>query len=603
MPPGKGDVSIRRICDDMAPGRRQPVILREFSTMKKISRRDFLKFTAAAGLSTAFPLSPIASPPVSGKVVILSVDALDPRYLFLNSRGERGGRPGDYLMPNVRALVDGGVRFANARCHLPSATDMNHLNALAGTCSVQTGIFGVSAQPVAWDESGNLGDMAPPDLFSGGKSRPLDTLFAAWKREYGKHSLTLFAAGKEWVGRMFDVPGSGVDLVLGGSIKTLDIPGQALPMSFRPPERYSFYDPSTDSNRRSDLTSIYQKTFCDLFYGRNPEHCPGDRWMVDNTLRIMNAAKPGLTLLLLAQTDDLQHGLGTAYPEDYSRFLLAHTSSVNPWVIREAVLDGIRAVDIQVGRFMDGLLAMPEYRDALVLIYSDHGHVTHRDTMRANVDPFIETDPTAVLKHHRFLSPAEKQGRGYFAYTASSYGGLYFKGPDRHRRARQARDILDAYTLKDYFPDGSALGTPSPWHVFTREEMERGLPEQGILPGELYHRFIDHPEKGLWPDVMLFMKNGWQLPITGGLAGNLGVAPPACLPPLVGFLGGHGALDSRDIVMAFTGPGIPAGKVVNTPCRISDLAPTLMGHLGMKTGLYDRSRDARVAADRSGELG
>jgi len=576
--------------------------------MKPISRRDFLRFSAVSGLSMTLPTGLFrAMPAFAGssapKVVILSVDALDPRYLFLNSRGEKGGRPGDYLMPNVRALVDGGVHFAKARCHLPSATDMNHLNALAGTCSVQTGIFGVSAQPVAWDESGKMGEMDPPDLFSGGHSRQLDTLFAAWKREYGKNSRTLFAAGKEWVGRMFDVPGSGVDLVLGGSIGTLDIPGQALPMTFRPPERYSFYDPPTDSNRRSDLTSIYQKTFCDLFYARNPEHFPSDSWMVDNTLRIMNAAKPDLTLLLLAQMDDLQHGLGTAYPEDFRRLLLSHTSSVNPWVIREAVLDGIRDVDSQVGRFMDGLLAMPEYRDTLVLLYSDHGHVTHRDTLRSNVDPFIETDPTAVLKHHRFLSRDEKQGVGYFAYTASSYGGLYFKGPNRYRRAEQARDILSHYTLKDYFPDGSTLGTTSPWHVFTREEMERGVPGQAILPGELYHRFIDHPEKGLWPDVMLFMKNGWQLPITGGLAGNLGVTLPSYLPPLVGFLGGHGALDSRDIVMAFTGPGIPAGKVVNTPCRISDLAPTLMGHLGMKTGLYHRSRDVRVAADRSGELG
>ncbi len=569
--------------------------------MKKISRRDFLRSSAAAGLSLALPVSASAGS-AAPKVVILSIDALDPRYLFLNSRGEKGGRKGDYLMPNIRALADAGVRFAKACCHLPSATDMNHLNALAGTCSVQTGIFGVSVQPVAWDESGKMGGMDPPDLFSGGNSRPLDTLFSAWKREYGKNSLTLFAAGKEWVGRMFDIPGSGVDLVLDGGIGTLAIPGKALPMTFRPPQRYSFYDPPTDSNRRSDLTSIYQKTFCDLFYGRNPEHFPSDQWMVENTLRIMNAAKPGLTLLLLAQTDDLQHGLGTAYPEDFNRVLLSGTSSVNAWVIREAVLDGLRDVDIQVGKFMNELTAMPEYRDAVVVLYSDHGHVTHRDTLRSNVDPFIETDPTAVLKHHRFLSRDEKQGQGYFAYTASSYGGLYFKGPDRHRRAREARDILAAYTLKDYFPDGSSLGATSPWHVLIREDMVRGLPEHGILPGELYHRFMDHPDKGLWPDVMLFMKNGWQLPITGGLAANLGVTLPSSLPPLVGFLGGHGSLDSRDIVMAFTGPGIPAGKVVDTACRISDLAPTLMGHLGMKTGLYDQSRDGRVAADRSVEL-
>jgi hypothetical protein len=70
----------------------------------------------------------------------------------------------------------------------------------------------------------------------------------------------------------------------------------------------------------------------------------------------------------------------------------------------------------------------------------------------------------------------------------------------------------------------------------------------------------------------------------------------------VGFLGGHGSLDTRKIVLAYNGPGIPHGKVVNTPCRISDIALTLKGLLGMDTELIDKSNDQRMAADRSGEL-
>jgi len=576
-------------------------------SMKKISRRDFLKSSITTGLSLTIPFSLIHSKKATAgshapKVVIISIDALDPRYLFLNKQGEYGGHEGDYLMPNVRAIVDSGVRFANAQCHLPSATDMNHLNALAGTCSLQTGIFGVSAQPVKWNDNGKMGAMDAPDLFSWGQSRPIDTLFSAWKREFGSGSRTLYAAGKEWVGRMFDTQGSGVDMVLGGSTASLDMPDRLFPMGFSAPERYSFYDPPSDKNRLYDYTSPYQKIFCDFFYGRNPENFPSDSWMVENTLRVIKTAKPDLTVLLLAQMDDLQHGLGTAYPEDFNRLLLSDTSSINAWVVREAVLDGIRDVDVHVGKFMNELYAMPEYRDTLIVLYSDHGHVTHRDTLRANVGPFIETDPTAVLKRYRFLSEAEKNGYGYFPYTASSYGGLYFNGNDRVKRAAEAKEILNDYTLKDYFPDGSALGTTSPWYVMTREDMVCGMPGKGILPYELFHHSADNRAKGLWPDVMLFMKNGWQLPITGGLAANLGVTLPSTLPPLVGFLGGHGSLDSRKIVLAYKGPGIPHGKVVNTPCRISDIGLTLKGLLGMSVELIDKSKDQRIAADRSGEL-
>jgi arylsulfatase A-like enzyme len=575
--------------------------------MKRISRRDFIKTSVTAGLSLSLPIPFLRPGRAHGgtgapKVVIISIDALDPRYLYLNGKGEKGGRPGDYLMPNVRALVDSGVFFDNAWCHLPSATDMNHLNALAGTCSRQTGIFGVSAQAVSWGADGKMGVLDPPDLYSWGKSRPIDTIFSAWKREYGEGSRTLFAAGKEWVGLMFDTDGSGVDMVFGGKTRVLDLPGKSGTLTFNAPQPYSFYDPPTDMNASTDYTSPYQKLFCDFFYKQNPENFPSDQWMVENTLAVMDKTRPDLTLLLLAQMDDLQHGLGTAYPEDFNRLVLTKTSSVNAWVCKEAVLDGIRDVDVQVGRFMNGLYNMPEYRDALVVLYSDHGHVTHRDTLRSNVDPFIETDPTAVLKSRRFLTDAEKNGVGYYAYTASSYGGLYFKGPRRAERAAEAKAVLESYTMKDYFPDGSFLGTTPPWLVMTRDDMVKGLPEKGIRPLELYHPFADNPDRGLWPDIILFMNNGWQLPITGGLAANLGISFMASMPPLVGFLGGHGSLDSRRIVMAFTGKGIASGKRVSEKSHVSDIALTIRGYLGMGQDLADRSEDKNVASDRSGVL-
>ncbi|MEW6080162.1 MAG: hypothetical protein AB1724_20315 [Thermodesulfobacteriota bacterium] len=98
------------------------------------------------------------------------------------------------------------------------------------------------------------------------------------------------------------------------------------------------------------------------------------------------------------------------------------------------------------------------------------------------------------------------------------------------------------------------------------------------------------------------MKDGWHLPITNGLAANLGVPLPSYLPPITGFLGGHGSLDTRGIVMAFKGPGIPGGRVINDPCKISDIALTIQGLLGMGEELMDKSTDPAMARDRSADM-
>ncbi len=78
-----------------------------------------------------------SSPP---KVILIAIDSLDPAYVSLDSQGEAGGTPGDWLMPNVREFLSGGTWLEHARSYMPSATDMNHMNAVAGTYIGQTGI-------------------------------------------------------------------------------------------------------------------------------------------------------------------------------------------------------------------------------------------------------------------------------------------------------------------------------------------------------------------------------------------------------------------------------------------------------------------------------
>ena len=220
----------------------------------KMSRRKFLKTGLAAGTalglgggiyllgeteSPSFQPGPLPSkrmgPSRAPRLVIVSLDSLDPRYLYLDARGGQGGRSGDWLTPNVRRFLDEGVWFRDARCHMPAVTDPNHLNVLSGGSSAQCGVWSVSLQLFDWLEDGRPRIVQPSLSWArDDEGRPVDTLFSAWKRKW-PGSRTCYISGKEWVARMFDVPGSGVDMIIGGS----SFPSYLDP----PPKGYRFYDP------------------------------------------------------------------------------------------------------------------------------------------------------------------------------------------------------------------------------------------------------------------------------------------------------------------------------------------------------------------------
>ena len=67
------------------------------------------------------------------KLIYIAIYALHPKYLELDANGGPNGRDGNWLMPNIRKFLDRAMWYPNAKCYLPAATDMNHLNALAGT--------------------------------------------------------------------------------------------------------------------------------------------------------------------------------------------------------------------------------------------------------------------------------------------------------------------------------------------------------------------------------------------------------------------------------------------------------------------------------------
>jgi len=122
------------------------------------------------------PPSQKISPSKAPRVIIVSIDALDPRYLYLNKSGEPGGLDGNWLMPNIRRFLAEGVWFENARCHMPAVTDPNHLNVLSGGSSAQSGICSVSLQLFDWQKDGRPNIVRPSLSWArDDEGRPVDT--------------------------------------------------------------------------------------------------------------------------------------------------------------------------------------------------------------------------------------------------------------------------------------------------------------------------------------------------------------------------------------------------------------------------------------------
>ena len=547
-------------------------------------------------------------------VLFVAIDSLHPGYLKLDRNGDAGGHKGNWLMPNVHRYLLGATRFANSRAYMPSATDMNHLNVIAGTHSGQTGIIGVSTQLYDWH-----GDTTPrwesPHLAwaRDGKGRKVQTLFQLWAQKH-KLSRTAFISGKGWVSDMYRKSKEwnhdpGISLVVQGNDHPLYVPRAA-------PYKRSFYDPPNDADAACDPESKMQQAFDDLIYKRDRdslEHFPPDAWVVDATLAVLRRERPGFSLVLLAQLDDAQHALGTAFnPGEFVKPKTPYVppagcvnkpgyqlvSKYNPLVYREAVLDTVRDVDAQFGRLMAGIAKLPAYRNATVVLYSDHSQITH--LLQQPKDRFSDsTDPIKVLRRKGALTKAEADWKGFGVMSASGLGALYWhpQKKDRAKAIARARLVLQQHQITNPVTGQKEC----PWHVLDRKQMKQGYPGVTVA-GELFHDYYattDGSKHPVWPDLVLVMKNNWQITVYDGMLGNLGVEIPFPLPPLTVFLGGHGAHDTLPIVMAMSGPGIARGKVIDDPkhvrdFRIADLGVTVARRAGLVFPHTTVGRDRRL---------
>jgi len=573
-----------------------------------IKRRSFLKWIAAfaAGIALIvwglFPKkSRFVQPPartskgMREKLIYLAIDGLHPGYLELDAKGYPGGSEGNYLMPNVHAFLKRSLWYKNARAFLPAATDMNHLNALAGTSTAQTGIVSVWAQPVGWDNDGGTVIRHTSLSFArDDKGRPVDTIFHAWKRRW-PDSRTLLITGKEWVGEMFRTRE-------GAPVVDLLVTGPDHPEYLNPPARESLADPHTDADSACDpesgrmglfdgpmgMSDIWtraytgQGSFLTLQMEHFADHFPHDSWIVESTLEIFRREDPDMAYILLAQCDDAGHAIGNAW--DPSEFIQAHeqvdlpqgceerpeyrlVSSRNKLLFREAALDAVRDVDIQFGRLIDGLAKLGILEQSRIILLSDHGAVNHLYS-----EDFSSTDAMGLIERAGIAD-----SNNVYAFSVSSYGVLYWRD-DKEKIAR-AKELLEAHRALN--PQTGI--SECPWWVLDRNDMKNGV-EGVCFPGEMYHTYyieIDREQTMIWPDLIILAKNGWQIPVYNGHVPNVGIKAPKWTPPWRVYNGGHGSVDTLPIVAAVSVPGGRTG-IQEKPVRIADLGVTAASLFGLK---------------------
>jgi hypothetical protein len=575
----------------------------------RFGRRTFLGWGAALlgggalawvlgpWLKKAPPAGPVVlrkSPADREKLIFIAIDALHPQYLDMNAEGLPGGSEGNWLMPNIRAFMKKSMWFRDAKAYLPAATDMNHLNALAGTSTAQTGVIGVWAQPQKWDEGGQaVIAHSSLSLTRDDKGRPVDTLFHAWKRRW-PDSKTLLITGKEWVGEMFrdQKPGTCVDIL---------VTGPNHPDYLQPPKKESLSDPEGDTDAACDpesghkgyfdgpmslsasWTRLYtgQGTLLTLQMEHFATHFPHDKWVVDSALEIFRREDPELSYILLAQCDDAGHCIGNAPdPAEFGPANPPYTppsgcenkpeyqlvSKRNTLLYKSPILDVLRDVDVQFGRLMAGLEKQGALNKATVILLSDHCATNHLAT-----DDFSSTDVMALLDKAGLV-----KNKNVYAFSVSSYGNLYWR--DSKEDIPAAKKLLLEHTAVN--PETGKRECP--WWVLDREDMKKGV-EGVCLPGELYHTYFveqDRERSMLWPNLIILGKNGWQIPAYNGHVPNVGIKAPRWAPPWRVYSGGHGSVDTLPIVAAISRPSGKTGTSAQ-PIRIADLGVTAASLFGL----------------------
>lgn len=276
----------------------------------------------------------------------------------------------------------------------------------------------------------------------------------------------------------------------------------------------------------------------------------GQTYATDAFLALVEAdGLPDLTILWYGEPDHSYHVFGIGSPE--AKRVMAH-------------------VDAELGRLLDAIAGRPD-RDRLnVVVTSDHAHITQ--TRRFDTQEFLQEAGFTVDDHLEdgadiALVP------GYCANARI-----------RDRDPALIEKVCHAL-----------MAHPDVGMIFTtgREDAAGGV--EGIIPGTFAQSlvFADHARS---PDIYFILatdnendENGLE----GTCRSDNGLKSGA---------GIHGGLHRKELnnLLVANGPGFAAGRTIETPTSIVEIAPTVLRLMGM-TPPTDGGRILTEALDGSAE--
>jgi hypothetical protein len=538
-------------------------------------------------------------------VYYFAIDSMDPEYLYLNRAGTAAGSDGDWLVPNLRSFMDEGVNYSDARVYLPSATDMNHTNALAGTYTGTQGLYMVGGTFIGFTEHDEVISAANSmDLMRyGPDGEPIKRIYEVAKEETGGKALTGFWSNKNWLA---NIEGE----------RTVDIVGQSerFPLFFPPPYKYSAAgDPQTDENPFDPLSGPFSAGFytdttrevlvpallgqfnlilglglyvmpVSLIIGNTPgNHCE-DRYLVDSFMRSIVEEDPDVCYINAADLDNTGHFTGSSWTDGEwdtksTPGAADDESMFSPWMRRDDCLDICREVDVLFAEFIQLLKDRGVYDNSVIVVLSDHGMENLKDYRNG----YEVLDLRLILRDQGLIYNED--------YHEGGGTEINFIWCDDDARLQAIEEILEGYSVDD--PE---LGPVQPLIVINREEMVTGV-DYGTLghvrPMELYSEYWaahpDEPNGHLWPDLCIFPRYNYNVAAHGQVLASainpvgitLGNVPDNVE---VGFPAAHGGLQTAHMPLIFKAPsGWPAyapGTVVGEEVEIGDITPTIYGIMG-----------------------
>ena len=509
-------------------------------------------------------------------------------------------------MPNMHAFMKDSVDYKNSRVYLPSATDMNHTNALVGAYTGTDGVYMVGGTYIDFTKHNEV--IAGPNTMSlmryGPDGKPIQRVYEVAKNATGGKALCGFWSNKNWLA---DLEGE----------RTVDIVGQSerWPLFFKPPWKYTNAgDPRTDNNPNDRMSASARCIFhsnnnaamtiptilgqfdvvfgmtmlampITLLFAKTPGMHAEDRYITDSFFSSIVEEDPDVSYVNIGDLDNTGHFTGASWPQDEwttsnSSDLSKDENKYSPYMRREECLDICREADVLFGDFVKLLKERGVYNNSTIVFLSDHGMENMKDPKKG----YELIDLRKILREHGLIYKED-----YFESGGTEINFIWCKDP---KKLAAIDKILEEYTVDD-----KELGKVKPLTVINRQEMKDGkdFGKAGrVRPMELYSQYwINHPNEPngqKWPDLFIFPLYNYQVAAHGDILAsginavgfNLGINVPESV--IIGMPAAHGGLQTSYQPLLLKVPagyeGYRGGSEYTGEVEVGDIAPTIYRIMG-----------------------